>query len=70
MAGENPFTAEKDIFDNQVVMLEFENEVRATLHMSAGIEEGLRAATTCFAIDQAADEGQVVDLADYWQTVA
>jgi hypothetical protein len=38
--------------------------------MSAGIEEGLRAATTCFEVDQAADEGQVVDLADYWQTVA
>ncbi|MFT5012693.1 MAG: hypothetical protein ACI9HY_000458 [Planctomycetaceae bacterium] len=38
--------------------------------MSAGIEEVLRAATTCFEVDQAADEGQVVGLADYWQTVA
>jgi len=140
--GENPFTADKDIFDNQVVILEFENEVRATFHMSAntaiperrlyicgtegtlradvmtgsielqrigfdskpqdlstgtsgmhgegdpvlaselfqvmagtglmsaGIEAGLQAATTCFAIDEAAEKGRVVDLADYWQAVA
>jgi hypothetical protein len=34
--------------------------------MSAGIDEGLLAATTCFAIDQAAIDGTVVSLAPYW----
>ena len=28
----NPFTAEKDIIDNQVCIIEFENKVRATFH--------------------------------------
>lgn len=146
--GVNPFTAEKDILDNQVVIIEFENAVRATFHMnantsiperrlyicgtkgtlradvmtgsielqsighneqmqnlstessgmhgggdpilaqelfavmsseqsehsalsqvSAGIEEGLVAATTCFAIDEAADQGSVVSLLPYWVRV-
>tara|TARA_R110002072_G_scaffold20841_3_gene75170 strand:- start:51282 stop:52427 length:1146 start_codon:yes stop_codon:yes gene_type:complete len=139
--GENPFLADKDILDNQVVILEFENRVRATFHMSAntaiperrlyicgtegtlradvmtgaielqqigfhtetqqmgtgssgmhgggdpvlaaelfqvmtgsgqmsaGIDAGLSAATTCFAIDEAVATGQVVDLADYWRRV-
>lgn len=34
---------------------------------SAGLEDGLRSALTCFAIDQATETGQVVDLADWWQ---
>jgi predicted dehydrogenase len=39
--SDNPFTAEKDILDNQVVILEFANAVRATFHTncSAGILE-------------------------------
>lgn len=136
--GKNPFLADKDILDNQVVIVEFQNSVRATFHMnantaiperrlyicgtkgtlradvmtgslelqtighntqiqnlstdvkgmhgggdpvlaqelfsvmvnggdmSAGIDEGLLAATTCFAIDQAAIDGTVVSLAPYW----
>lgn len=141
--GENPFITEKDILDNQVVIIEFENAVRATFHMnantaiperrlyicgtkgtlradvmngsielhvighdetlqdcstesqgmhgggdpilaqelceimaggpaeniSAGIEEGLVAATTCFAIDEAAREGSVVSLTPYWARI-
>lgn len=37
----NPFTSEKDIFDNQVVILEYENGVRASFHTNcnAGIPE-------------------------------
>ena len=31
-----------------------------------GIEEGLRSALTCFAIDEAMETGAVVDLAPYW----
>ncbi len=30
--GVNPFTSRKDIFDNQVAIIEFENQVRATFH--------------------------------------
>ncbi|HKI74698.1 MAG TPA: Gfo/Idh/MocA family oxidoreductase [Pseudomonadales bacterium] len=139
--GENPFTGDKDIVDNQVVILEYENNVRASFHMnsnsgiperrmylcgtegtirsdvitgrielqrigfdtqiedcssevagmhgggddvlaselvsamlqgtpmSAGIEEGLNAAVTCFAIDEAMDSGQVVDMAPWWERV-
>ncbi|MBD3648513.1 MAG: Gfo/Idh/MocA family oxidoreductase [Pseudomonadales bacterium] len=139
--GENPFTADKDIIDNQVVCMEFANQVRATFHincntaiperrlyvcgtegtirsdvisgqlelqrigfdtrkedhatgvsgmhgegdavlaaelvatmmgsgeMSAGIDEGLASAVTCFAIDQAMATGQVVDLKDWWRRV-
>ncbi len=144
--GEDPFTAEKDIYDNQVVILEFANQARATFHMnsnagiperrlylcgtegtiradvltgkielqrigfdtviedcstsvkgmhgggdeilaeelftamqtqsgqpepclSAGIEEGLNAAVVCYAIDEAATTGKVVDLANYWAEV-
>lgn len=139
--GENPFTGDKDIVDNQVVILEFDNHVRASFHMnsnsgiperrmyivgtegairsdvisgrielarvgfnervtdlsgeavgmhgggddvlatelvsamlqgtpmSAGIDEGLAAAVTCFAIDEALDTGQVVDMAGWWDRV-
>ncbi len=37
----NPFTSDKDIFDNQVAIIEFENGVRATFHTNcnAGIPE-------------------------------
>ncbi|OPZ85713.1 MAG: hypothetical protein BWY76_01290 [bacterium ADurb.Bin429] len=37
----DPFTAEKDIMDNQVAIIEFENNVRATFHTNcnAGIPE-------------------------------
>lgn len=39
--GVNPFTAEGDIFDNQVAIIEYENLVRATFHTNchAGIPE-------------------------------
>ena len=33
----------------------------------AGIEEGMKSAITCFAIDQAMRSGAVVDLAEWWQ---
>jgi predicted dehydrogenase len=41
LVGLNPFTSEKDIVDNQVVIIEFENGVRATFHTNcnAGIPE-------------------------------
>ena len=37
----NPFTSDKDIVDNQVAIIEFENDVRATFHTNcnAGIPE-------------------------------
>lgn len=138
---ENPFTSDKDIVDNQVVIIEYENQVRATLHLNSNsaiperrmyicgskgairadlltgqlevaeigfgkeieshdtlggdihgggdhvlaeelcatllageptsttLEDGLEAAVTCFAIDEAMDSGQVVDCASYWQRV-
>ena len=141
LVGEHPFTSDKDIVDNQVVILEYENEVRATFHMnsnsgiperrihlvgtegtlradviagtielqrigfdtvkedysgaatgmhgggddvlaaelvsammtgsamSAGIDEGLTAAVTCFAIDEAMASGQVVSLTPWWERV-
>jgi predicted dehydrogenase len=137
----NPFTCRKDIFDNQVAIIEYENGVRATFHTNcnagiperrmyilgtegairanvltgeietqrigfdtqmqridpgvqgghgggdevlaqeladsmllgqppmAGLEAGLNAAVTCFAIDRAADTGRVVDMAPYWARV-
>ncbi|MCP5066724.1 MAG: Gfo/Idh/MocA family oxidoreductase, partial [bacterium] len=41
LVGENPFTADKDILDNQVALLEFESGARATFHTNcnAGIPE-------------------------------
>ncbi|MFA5203802.1 MAG: Gfo/Idh/MocA family oxidoreductase [Lentisphaeria bacterium] len=41
LVGENPFTADKDIVDNQVAILEYTNGVRATFHTNcnAGIPE-------------------------------
>ena len=36
---------------------------------SVGMEDGLRAAVTCFAIDQAMDKGEVVDLGPFWDYV-
>lgn len=143
LVGEHPFRSDKDIVDNQVVILEYENEVRATFHMNsnsgiperrihlvgtegtiradvitgrielqrigfdttledhsgsavgmhgggdevlaaelidlmtgqrasnagAGLDEGLAAAVTCFAIDDAMESGEVVSLSDYWRAV-
>ena len=139
----NPFLAEKDIVDNQVVILEYDTGVRASFHINcsaaiperriyicgtegtlrgdritgrlevqrigwdepmtvwpdlrglgghggaddtlcrevlqmifdgappkATVADGLRAAVTCFAADQAMEEGRVVDLTPYWQRVA
>ncbi len=138
---ENPFTSDKDIVDNQVVILEYDNDVRATLHLNSNsgiperrmylcgtkgairadlltgkvevgeigfgtsvkvietlggdihgggdevlanelvqtlqngvptsttLEDGLNAAVTCFAIDEAMDTGTVVDCASYWRRV-
>ena len=41
LVGLNPFSADKNIVDNQVVILEYENHVRASFHMNsnAGIPE-------------------------------
>lgn len=136
---QNPFTSNKDIYDNQVAILEFANHVRATFHTNCncalperrmylcgtegtlradvisgrlevsrigwqydtqiippaaqgghgggdevlgpslaasilrdeppftGVEDGLRSAFTAYALDQAADEGRVVDLTDIWR---
>lgn len=138
---ENPFTSEKDIVDHQVVILEYENNVRATLHLNSNsglperrmylcgskgalradlitgkvevgeigfgqsiqtietlggdlhgggdevlaeelvrtfvhgeptsttLDDGMEAAVTCFAIDEAMDHGTVVDCSSYWQRV-
>lgn len=135
----SPFTAEKDIIDNQVAILEYQNGIRATFHAncnaamlerrmyilgthgtiradvitgqielkrigfeeevkdystgasgghgngdellcqeladamlvgkppSVGIREGIESAVACFAIDQAMNEGNVVDLAPMWE---
>lgn len=138
----NPFTCDKDIIDNQVVIMEYENGVRATFHTncnagiperrmyilgsegalradvltgkievrrigfdaeledmstsgkgghgggdnvmareladsmldgaepSATLTDGLIAAVTCFAIDDAMDSGRVVALQSYWDKVS
>ncbi len=137
----NPFTSEKDIVDNQVVILEFANGVRASFHANCssgiperrivligtegtiradaltgvielqrisqqfeshtidvtgghlgghaggdevllkaliasmrdnapplvGIDEGIKSALVCFAIDEAHDTGTVVDLKPMWE---
>jgi len=34
---------------------------------SSTLADGLQSAVTCFGIDQALDEGRVVDMADYWR---
>ena len=34
---------------------------------SVGLEEGLASAVTCFAMDEAADTGKVVDLGPHWK---
>ncbi|MCE9615887.1 MAG: Gfo/Idh/MocA family oxidoreductase [Lentisphaerae bacterium] len=41
LVGKNPFTADKDIVDNQVAIIEFDNDVRATFHTNCngGIPE-------------------------------
>ena len=134
----NPFTAEKDIIDNQVCIVEFENNVRATFHtnlhsaiperrmyingtegalradlitgkievarigwennieehvgehkgghgggdemlvehlykmMSEGapsltsLDAGIDAAVTCFGMQDAMDQGMIVDMQSYW----
>ena len=36
---------------------------------STTFEDGLLAAVTCFAIDEAMDTGNVVDLQPYWEKV-
>jgi hypothetical protein len=36
---------------------------------SAGMEDGVRAAVTCFAVDDAMDTGRVVDVRPYWNAV-
>ncbi|MFW6154958.1 MAG: Gfo/Idh/MocA family protein [Planctomycetota bacterium] len=134
----DPFTADKDILDNQVAIMQFANDVRATFHANAlaalperrmyilgtegavradvitgtlevrrigwnepshlydnpggghgggdnvlineliaamrtgdapaaSLEEGLRSAVTCFAIDEATDTGRVVDVRPLWE---
>ena len=45
-----------------------ESMLRGTVP-TVGIEEGIRAAVTCFAIDDAIDKGEVVDLSPYWEKV-
>ena len=138
LVSENPFTSDKDIVDNQVAIVEFENKVRATFHtnacaaiterrmyilgkhgtiradvltgdielrkvgfgtevekIDAGVKglhgggdsvlgqevadcmlkdqppastlhDGLISAITAFGIDDAMDQGQVVDMSGYW----
>ncbi len=137
----NPFTSDKDIIDNQVAIIEYENDVRATFHTncnaaiperrmyicgtegairadviagtielarigfgekvehvkagvsgghgggdavlgrelaasmlhgaqpSAGFVAGLESAVTCFAVDDAMESGEKVELAPYWKRV-
>ncbi len=136
---ENPFTAEKDIVDNQVLILEYANQVRACFHTNCnagiperrmyilgtegsirgdaregrvefrrigfdeplqvydtgvrgghaggdermiedfaacildgtppptGMDEGIRAAVTCFSADLALDNGTIQDITDSWK---
>ncbi len=135
----NPFTSNKDILDNQVAIIEYENGVRATFHTNCssgiperrmyicgtegairadviagriemrrigfdttpeeidvgvagghgggddvlirslagcmleddepftGLDDGLKSAFTCFAIDEAERTGKTVSLASYWE---
>ncbi len=137
----NPFTADKDIIDNQVCIIEFENKVRATFHTNlhsaiperriyingtegslradmctgkievakigwdSAIEEhvgehkgghgggdeilvehlykmmaedapsltsldaGIDAAVTCFGFQDAMDNGTIIDMRSYWETL-
>jgi predicted dehydrogenase len=141
VTGLNPFTADKDIIDNQVTIIEYANGIRATFHINCnaeiperrmficgtegtiranvivgrieigrighkhniedvstgvtgghgggdaflsqsladsmlkgkapftGLEDGLKAAITCFGIDQAMEEGNVVDMEPIWNRV-
>ena len=141
LVAENPFTCDKDIIDNQVAIIEYENNIRATFHTncnagiperrmyilgtegairadvltgkietkrigfdtltidassgssgghgggdtvlvaelaesmlngkepSVGLKEGLEASITSFAIDDALDNGKVINLASYWEKV-
>jgi predicted dehydrogenase len=41
LVSENPFTSEKDVIDNQIALIEYDNGVRATFHTNcnAGIPE-------------------------------
>lgn len=139
LATDNAFTSDKDIVDNQVVILEYANGVRATFHANcnsgiperrmficgtegalradviagkievarigfgeeikdvstkvkgnhgegdpilvaelveamvrneqgpSGLDDGLKAAVTCFAIDEALGSGEVVDVGPMWE---
>ena len=138
--GKNPFVSGKDIVDNQVCILEYENGVRATFHTNlnacinerrmyiigtegtlrsdaisgvievktlagelldfstgekgshaggdkilmdnlrriiceneldapTGIVDGISSAITCFALDQAAENNQVIELFPWWEQV-
>ena len=141
LVGKNPFTADKDIVDNQVAIIEYENRVRATFHTNCnsglperrlyingsegalradfvagtievarigfkeavrrvkarargshgggddvlarelarsmlsgrvpevGMEEGLLAAFTCFGMDEAMEQGTVVEMDKYWKLI-
>jgi predicted dehydrogenase len=139
--NKNPFTAKKDIIDNQVAIIEYANGVRASFHTNCnagiperrmyicgtegairsdiikgqlqlqqigfntklkdiktgvagghgggdavlakelalsmlkgvrpatGLEDGLKSAVTCFAIDKAMDSQKVVNVAPFWKQV-
>ncbi|PCJ60596.1 MAG: oxidoreductase [Planctomycetota bacterium] len=139
--NKNPFTIKSDVIDNQVAIIEFDNQVRATFHTNlntaiperrlyiigthgtirsdliagqielqkigyeferedlsfgvtdghgggddilskhftemvlnqapslTSVEDGVKAAVTCFAIDQAMDERRVVDASSLWDDV-
>ena len=137
----NPFTAEKDIIDNQVCILEFENKVRSTFHTNlhsaiperriyingtegalradvlngtievarvgwdqsitkhvgehkgghgggdqflvehlykmiaedapslTSLDAGIEAAVACFGLQDAMDQGKVIDMRSYWEAL-
>ncbi len=137
----DPFTSDKDILDNQVIILEYENGIRASMHLNSNtsiperrmyicgttgtlradlhtgmietrqigfgrntdrfqmvdagmhgggdevlakelvavmtgegsasttLDDGLAAAVTCYAIDEATDSGEVISLDACWQKV-
>ena len=52
---------------DEILVDELAATVRGEAYTGPGLAEGLASAITCFAIDQAMDEGRVVDLAEYWQ---